>query len=140
MSTNPKARAWVEVSADALRRNYARIGDAAGPDARILPMVKADAYGLGVAEVVRCLEPLEPWGFGVAAVREGLELRALGVRRPVVVSGTIETSGTMLGGQAADAFVACARKRFTKVSICLRCFSSLTRVFSWISSSCAICA
>ena len=29
-----------------------------------------------------------------------------GVRRPVVVSGTIETSGTMLGGQAADAFLA----------------------------------
>ncbi len=29
-----------------------------------------------------------------------------GVRRQVVVSGTIETSGTMLGGQAADAFLA----------------------------------
>jgi 5-methyltetrahydrofolate--homocysteine methyltransferase len=29
-----------------------------------------------------------------------------GDRRPVVVSGTIETSGTMLGGQAADAFLA----------------------------------
>ncbi len=29
-----------------------------------------------------------------------------GVRRPMVVSGTIETSGTMLGGQAADAFLA----------------------------------
>jgi 5-methyltetrahydrofolate--homocysteine methyltransferase len=29
-----------------------------------------------------------------------------GVRRPVVASGTIETSGTMLGGQAADAFLA----------------------------------
>jgi 5-methyltetrahydrofolate--homocysteine methyltransferase len=29
-----------------------------------------------------------------------------GVRRPVVVSGTIETSGTMLGGQPADAFLA----------------------------------
>jgi 5-methyltetrahydrofolate--homocysteine methyltransferase len=29
-----------------------------------------------------------------------------GQRRPVVVSGTIETSGTMLGGQAADAFLA----------------------------------
>ncbi len=28
-----------------------------------------------------------------------------GVRRPVVVSGTIEPSGTMLGGQAADAFL-----------------------------------
>jgi 5-methyltetrahydrofolate--homocysteine methyltransferase len=29
-----------------------------------------------------------------------------GVRLPIVVSGTIETSGTMLGGQAADAFLA----------------------------------
>jgi 5-methyltetrahydrofolate--homocysteine methyltransferase len=29
-----------------------------------------------------------------------------GTRRPIVVSGTIETSGTMLGGQAADAFLA----------------------------------
>ncbi|MCJ7753109.1 MAG: dihydropteroate synthase, partial [Thermoanaerobaculales bacterium] len=29
-----------------------------------------------------------------------------GERRPVVVSGTVETSGTMLGGQAADAFLA----------------------------------
>ena len=29
-----------------------------------------------------------------------------GVRRPLVVSGTIETSGTMLGGQAADALLA----------------------------------
>jgi alanine racemase len=85
MSTNPKARAWVEVSADALRRNYARVGDVAGPNARLLPMVKADAYGLGVADVVRCLESLEPWGFGVATVREGIQLRALEVRRPVVV-------------------------------------------------------
>jgi alanine racemase len=85
MSTNPKARAWVEVRADALRRNYTRIGEAVGPGARILPMVKADAYGLGVASVVECLEPLDPWGFGVAAVQEGLELRTLGVERPVVV-------------------------------------------------------
>jgi alanine racemase len=85
MSTNPKARAWVEVRADALRRNYTRIGEAVGPGARILPMVKADAYGLGVASVVECLEPLDPWGFGVAAVQEGLELRRLGVERPVVV-------------------------------------------------------
>jgi alanine racemase len=85
MSTNPKARAWVQVEADALRRNYARIGEAVGSQVRILPMVKANAYGLGVADVVACLESLAPWGFGVAAVSEGLALRALGVVRPIVV-------------------------------------------------------
>ena len=38
-------------------------------------MVKADAYGLGMAEAVSALEPLDPWGYGVAAVEEGVALR-----------------------------------------------------------------
>jgi len=48
-------------------------------------MVKADAYGLGAVPVARALEALNPWGFGVATVEEGAELRAAGVRRPIVV-------------------------------------------------------
>jgi alanine racemase len=48
-------------------------------------MVKADAYGLGAVPVARALERLDPWGFGVATVDEGEELRAAGVTRPIVV-------------------------------------------------------
>lgn len=48
-------------------------------------MVKADAYGLGMAGVVARLEPEAPWGYGVATVGEGAALRALGIRRPVLV-------------------------------------------------------
>lgn len=48
-------------------------------------MVKADAYGMGAGPVVRTLEALDPYAFGVATVREGEELRALGVRRQVIV-------------------------------------------------------
>lgn len=54
-------------------------------DAALIPMVKADAYGIGAAEVVRALEPLDPYAYGVATVREGCELRALGVVRPVII-------------------------------------------------------
>lgn len=71
--------------ADALRSNYARLRNSAGGDARVLPMVKANAYGIGVQAVVESLEPLDPWGYGVAAVSEGVELRAAGVTRPIVV-------------------------------------------------------
>ena len=85
MSTNLKARAWVQVRADALRSNYRRVADTVGSDARVLPMVKADAYGLGVRRVVECLEPLDPWGFGVATVEEGLALRDFGVTRPILI-------------------------------------------------------
>lgn len=75
----------MEVRADAIRSNYARISASAGPGVRVLPMVKANAYGLGVRNVIDCLEPLQPWGYGVATVVEGIELREAGVSRPVVV-------------------------------------------------------
>jgi alanine racemase len=79
------ARAWIELDLDALRANYATLRRAAGPGAAMIPMVKADGYGLGVGAVIRALEPLGPWGYGVATVAEGLELRRLGVTRPVLV-------------------------------------------------------
>ena len=63
----------------------------------MLPMVKADAYGLGLEEAVRAVEPAEPWGYGVATVEEGARVRGAGTERPVLVvspvsPGTVEAA------------------------------------------------
>jgi alanine racemase len=76
-------RAWVEIDLGALQRNAAAIAHRARVP--LLPMIKADAYGLGAIPVARVLETLEPWGYGVATVLEGLELRAAGISRPIVI-------------------------------------------------------
>lgn len=76
-------RAWVDIDLGALQQNARTMARRAGRP--ILPMVKADAYGLGAVAVARALEPLDVWGFGIAAVREGEELRAAGIRRPILV-------------------------------------------------------
>jgi alanine racemase len=76
-------RAWVEIDLGALVRNGDRFARAAGVP--LLPMVKADAYGLGSARVARALLSLEPWGFGVATVEEGEELRRAGIQQPILV-------------------------------------------------------
>ena len=68
-------RAWIEVDLGALRRNSRVISDRVGDGCRLLPMVKADAYGVGMERVVRTLGPMGPWGFGVATTREGPRLR-----------------------------------------------------------------
>jgi alanine racemase len=86
MSTDRNTRAWMEIRADALAANLARIRASVGPGVRIVPMVKADAYGLGVERAVEVLERSDPWGFGVATVEEGVALRATGVDRPILVS------------------------------------------------------
>lgn len=82
-SERDRARAWVEIDLGALRRNGAAIARRAGVP--LLPMIKADAYGLGADVVARALESLTPWGFGVATVDEGAALRAAGITRPIVV-------------------------------------------------------
>lgn len=76
-------RARVEIDLGALQRNGAVLSHRAGVP--LLPMIKADAYGLGAAAASRALELLDPWGFGVATIREGEELREIGISRPIVV-------------------------------------------------------
>lgn len=76
-------RAWVEVDLGALRCNARLMAERACVP--IIPMVKADAYGLGAVAVARALESLAPWGYGVATVEEGEELRGAGIERPILV-------------------------------------------------------
>jgi len=77
------ARAWADIDLGALVTNARTVARISG--ARLLPMVKANAYGLGAPACVRALEVLDPWGWGVATVEEGAELRAAGVTRPILV-------------------------------------------------------
>ena len=77
------ARAWLDVSIAALRQNATELQRRTGLP--LIPMVKANAYGVGVAGVVGALESLAPLAYGVATVREGEQLRELGIVRPVVV-------------------------------------------------------
>ena len=85
VSNELQDRAWVEVDTGALRANYQRIRERVGRNVAIIPMVKADGYGLGARLVVRALEPLDPYAFGVAAAEEGRALRVAGVRGPIIV-------------------------------------------------------
>jgi len=85
MSTDQKTRAWMEVDPASLRQNLARVRASVGPGPALIPMVKADGYGLGMADTVEALSREDPWGFGVAAVGEGVALRAMGFPGPVVV-------------------------------------------------------
>ena len=76
-------RAWVEVDLGALRRNGAALAARAGVP--LVPMVKADGYGIGGLRAALALDSLNPWGYGVATVTEGDELRRGGITRPIIV-------------------------------------------------------
>ncbi|MBX3175464.1 MAG: alanine racemase [Gemmatimonadaceae bacterium] len=76
-------RAWVEVDLDAVVRNAKALANCARVP--LIPMVKADAYGLGAVRVAQALESLHPLAYGVSSIVEGEELRRAGITRPVLV-------------------------------------------------------
>lgn len=67
-------RVCVEIDLGALRRNFERIAARVKP-ARVLCVLKANAYGLGVAPYARALAAGDCVGFGVAEPFEARELK-----------------------------------------------------------------
>jgi alanine racemase len=80
---------YAVVSRGRLRANLQAIKRHAGK-ARTMAILKANAYGHGLAAVARCLAP-EADAFGVALVEEGIALRRLGITNPILVMGGIWT-------------------------------------------------
>jgi len=74
-----------EVDLGAVGRNVDRIATAVSP-AAVWAVVKGDAYGHGAVPVARAIADRSN-ALAVSLVEEGLELRAAGVRIPVVVLG-----------------------------------------------------
>ena len=78
---------WAEVNLGRLSRNLQAIRAHVAP-ARVMIVVKANAYGHGLAEVAKQLGPQADY-IGVAVLEEGIFLRELGVTAPILVLGGI---------------------------------------------------
>lgn len=74
--------ARVSLSSQALRHNLKRVREFA-PDSHVLAMVKADAYGHGLAFALNALQDAD--ALGVAFFKEAREIRALGHTQPIVL-------------------------------------------------------
>ena len=76
---------WAEVNLAAMRRNMQQFKALLKPETKVMAMVKADAYGMGILEVARYLEQTHVDYLGVAFSQEALLLRAQGVEMPIMV-------------------------------------------------------
>jgi alanine racemase len=88
-------RSWVEVDLAAIRRNCGVLKEIAGPEVRIMAVVKANAYGHGATGVVGALAGHVAL-FGVANLTEAEEISALARNTPICLLG-----GTLPAEQAA---------------------------------------
>ncbi len=97
-----------EIRLSAVRSNLQKLKETAAP-ARLLFVVKANAYGHGAPELARLAEREKlAWGFGVSSVEEGLALRAAGIISPVLVLGSLYPFESFVEAISADLLVTIA--------------------------------
>lgn len=108
---------WAEIDLDQLAANFNQVRQRAGATARIMAVVKANAYGHGA---VRCAQRLATEGadwFAVALPEEAIELRAAGIEQPLLCLAGFWP------GQAA----VCLQHNLTSVVYRLDMFAELDR-------------
>ena len=78
-----------EIDLRRLSQNYAAIRRHVGPDVRLMPILKANAYGHGLVAIARHMVTLGVDYLGVAVLEEGILLRQAGITAPILVLGGI---------------------------------------------------
>jgi|CXWL01.1.fsa_nt_gi alanine racemase len=78
---------YLEINLNQLKQNIEAIRAHVAP-AKVMAMVKANAYGHGLEGVAPFIEPFVDY-FGVALVEEAIQLRELGLTKPILVAGGI---------------------------------------------------
>lgn len=82
----PRRPTWVEVDLEALGHNVRCLVELAG-EAKLMAVLKADAYGHGAVKVARtALSHGAAW-LGVATLEEGMTLRRAGIEAPILILG-----------------------------------------------------
>jgi alanine racemase len=108
---------WAEIDLNHLAANFNQIKQRVIPTARVMAVVKANAYGHGAVECARCLAREGADWFGVALPEEGIELRASAITQPILC----------LAGYWPGQAAACIQHRLTAVVYRLDMIDALNR-------------
>ena len=88
---NSYHRVYTQINLDNIYHNISQIRAKSPKDVKIMPVIKADAYGHGAVAVAKILEPIAD-AYAVAVIEEALELRTIGVTKPILIVGTLSSS------------------------------------------------
>lgn len=80
-------RAWIELNLEHLRHNVAVLQALLPPGCRLMPVVKANAYGHGAIPIARALSSLGIQSFCVATAEEGADLRRHHIPGDILILG-----------------------------------------------------
>ena len=87
---NNHKRVCAVINLDNIKHNMSVIYEHLGSDTPIMAVIKANGYGHGSIEVAKALESTDYiYGFAVATIEEAVAIRALGIKKPIMILGFV---------------------------------------------------
>lgn len=137
--TNMFKRAWAEVNLDHIAHNIREVRRITSKNAKIMAMVKADAYGHGFLEVSKTLLENGADCLAVAFLDEAKQLRKYGIDAPILILGhtpvewvfdliDLNITQTVYSYELAKAISKAAAVRNKTVKIHVKIDTGMTRV------------
>lgn len=83
----PQSRTWIEIDHSALKNNVDFLKSILPENCKLMPAVKANAYGHGAAMLAKELQQMGVNSFCVACLQEGIELRRAGISGEILILG-----------------------------------------------------
>lgn len=83
-------RVCARIDLGAVARNFKNMRANLKDATRMIAVIKTNGYGHGAVEIAHLTEGYDYlWGFAVATVEEAMELRASGIRKPILILGFV---------------------------------------------------
>mgnify|MGYP001567403851 CR=1 FL=1 len=148
INTSPH-RCWAEINLAAFERNLKRIQAALPANVRYVSVVKADAYGHGMPQMVRRLMQSGVDYFAVANVNEAADIRHMGAGWPILILSPLlpeedarlidyDLTGTVSTQPEAERLNALAQARKTTIKVHLKIDTGMGRLGVWHAQAIAL--
>lgn len=147
--TVPPHRCWAEIDLAAFERNLKRIQAALPAGVRYISVVKADAYGHGMPQMVRRVMQSGVDCLAVANVHEAADIRHMGMGWPILILSPIlphedhylidyDASATVSTPEEALRLDALGQKRGSPIKLHLKIDTGMGRLGVWHSEAAAL--
>jgi len=87
---NAYHRVYCLIDLGVIKNNISQIINNIPKGTRVMPVVKADGYGHGALEIAKSITDYS-YGFCVATIEEAMELRNSGIKKPILILGTLSS-------------------------------------------------
>ena len=81
-------RVYAQINKNSILENIKEIKKSLENDVKLMPVIKADAYGHGALEVAKLLVPYADF-FAVAVIEEAMQIKKEGIQTPLLILGYV---------------------------------------------------